>query len=380
MAKRKKPLSVRLASLALFIGIVLIVFNFTSIIKQIAIGMGWADLNWERIETIEVETDDTLENRADILHFYENILVHFKNQISMYDRDGNFLGKSEIQSVNNQVIGLEDYVVVIDKIQGFMTVVDYTGQVIEEIGPIGGIKDAIAASGNTFIVFSKNNYFCVYNYDGIMYFDYELPKGELLDMEVSKDKKTLLLTLLISDDEKFNSRLLTYDIDKTTLVGGNDNINTIVFGAMNSQDSVIIVDLKGQYAYPKGDPEHVNWSHDREGILNNFIISDNGNIIEIVEKNEVQDITGQREYRLNCINKDGREIFDIALEHAYENIDVHEGKILLQSDKDLMVYDSSGTFLTRLDSNKKIYGAKWIASNRLVIEYNDYLEIMELKY
>lgn len=380
MARRKKPLLYRLLSLGLFLVITYIVFNFNGLVKNATIALGLADLNWTTLESIDLQTDEILGSRPEVMKFNENILVYFNDEISMYDSDGLSLGKKSIQSLNSQVLGLEDYVIIIDKQQGNMWVIDYEGNDIAEYGPIGPIKEAIGASANTYVVVTDNNYFYVYNYDGVLFFDHALPKGELMGLDVSNDKDYLLLTLLVSAEDKFNSRLLTYDITQDNLVGGNDNVNTVVYGAKLVHQDVIIVDLKGAHAYVKGDPEHLNWSSEREGLLNVFEIDGNGNIFEINQLKEVEDLIGQSEFRLTSINKDGNEIFNVKLDEAYDTIDILNGKILLKSDKKLSVYNYAGELIASYDNHKKIYSAEWLTNDRIVIVYNDYLEIMELKY
>lgn len=380
MAKRKKPLSHKLLSLFLFLTITWIVFNFGAIVKKTMVTIGWADLNWVSITEIPVETDDTLDSRPRIMNFNENVLIYFENTIALYDKEGNYLGKKGIQSVNNDIVGLEDYVVIVDKLSGNFVVIDYLGNDVADFGPIGPIKDAIAASENTFVVMSENNYFDVYSYNGNLEFSKELPKGELLGLDLSNEKDYLLLTLLVSSDDKYNSRLLTYDIYQNSLIGGNDNVNTVVYGSKIVHEEIIIVDLKGQHAYVKGDPENITWSNERSGDLIRFKIDTGGNVFEITELEEVQDLLGQSEYHLTCRNKDGKLQFDIVLDHAFEAMDILEGKVLLTSDKKLGVFNYAGELVTALDSTKKIYGAAWLNSNRIVIEYNDYLEIVELKY
>ncbi|MBN2794842.1 MAG: hypothetical protein JXR88_05515 [Clostridia bacterium] len=380
MARRKKPLLFRLLSLGLFLVITYIVFNFNGLVKDATIALGLADLNWTVIEAIDIQTDEILGSRPDVMRFNENILVSFNDEISLYNCDGESLGKKAIQSVNSQVLGLEDYVIIIDKQQGNMGVIDYEGNDIAEYGPIGPIKEAIGASANTYIVLTENNYFYVYNYDGVLFFDYALPKGELMGLDVSNDKDYLLLTLLVSSENKFNSRLLTYDIIQNNLVGGNDNVNTVVYGAKLVHQDVVIVDLSGAHAYTKGDPEHLNWTYTREGQLNEFEIDANGNVFEITQLKEVEELIGQSEYHLTSINKDGHEIFNVKLDEPYDTIDILNGKILLKSDKKLSVYNYTGELIASYDNHKKIYSAEWLTNDRIVIVYNDYLEIMELKY
>lgn len=370
----------RLLSLGLFLVITYVVFNANAMFKQATIALGFADLNWVKVETIDLETDDILGNRPEVMRFNDNILIYFNDLISLYDSEGNSLGKKLIQSFNSQVVGLDDYIIIIDKQQGNMITIDYEGNDIAEFGPIGTIKEGIAASENTFVVITENNYIFVYNYDGILYFDHALPKGELLGFEVSNNKDYLLLTLLVSFEETFNSRLLTYDITENSLVGGNDNVNTVVYGAKLVNEDIVIVDVKGHHAYTKGDPEHLNWNIERVGELRSFTIDKNGNVFELTEIGEVEDLIGQSEYHFTSTNKDGRAIFDLKLDQAYDKIDILEGKILLSNDKVISIYNYAGEKMTSLDNHRKIYNALWLTNDKVIVVYNDYLEILELKY
>lgn len=380
MAKRKKPLINRLASLILFLFITFVVFNFGNIVQQSMIVLGFADLNWVEINKININSDEVLDNRAQVFSFNDSIIISSNNEISIYNRDGKLVVKREIVSASSKVIGMDDYFVVVDNFQGHIIVMDYFGKIVAPIEFLGPIKETVYISNNIFVVITVSNQLHVYNHEGALISDFDLPKGELLSLDVSEDKETLLLTLLTSNESGYKSKLLTYSMLSNAMIGGHQAKDTIVFGTKLYQNDILIVDMLGQYANEKGDSENTLWQNERLGTLMNFEIDNNGNIYELIEVEESKELTGKTEYHLTCINKDGKKIFDKVLDNRYQNIKLNKGEVLLLSDQDIMILNSDGTLVSQYDSNKKIYDAEWLLENRILIEYNDFVEILELSY
>ena len=375
MARRKKPLGKRLASFGLFLVITLIVFNFNFLVKQSLILVGIADLNWNHIARVEIGLEEPTDESV-IFTDNDTIIVSANQEIKIYDVDGNFIVARKINSESTKIVGMSEYFIVADVRQGNIFVLDYEGKTTGEIANIGPIKDIIAARDNFFVVINTENELSVYDYEGVLSASVKLPDGELLGLDVSSDKDQVIATILSSDEEHYNSKIITFSMKDSLMIGGHNNYSNIVYGAKVYEDHIMIVDTKGRHAYRVGDSDDYTWDSERDGDLLHFEIDANGSIFELIRRQ----VINTSEFHLTGTNKDGQSIFDVILNQKYNKIVLTQGKILLQNERILEIYSSDGILLTTYESSKKINDVEWLTPDRIIVEYNDFIEIMELAY
>lgn len=376
MARRKKPLINRLGSLLLFIVITLVVFNFGFLLKQGLIAIGIADLNWSSINKINIDLDQDLENRALVFTYNETVIVSTNSEIKLYDVNGDFVAARKINSDSTKIIGMPSYFVVSDVQQGNIFVLDYLGNTTGEIANLGPIKEIVSANDNLFVVITMDNQLNVFSHEGVLISNVQLPSGELLGLDVSKDKEQVIATILSSDLYQFNSKIITFSMDSNLMIGGHNNYGDIVYGAKVYNDHIMIVDTNGEHAYRVGDSSDFTWERPRDGELLYFEIDNNGSIFELIKKDDIN----TTDYFLTGITKDGKDIFDPIKTKRFTKIVLTQGKILLQNDRLLEIYSSDGILLASYDSSKKINDVEWLNNKRIIIEFNDFIEVLELAY
>lgn len=376
MARRKKPLSKRLASFSLFLVICLFVFNFEFLLKKSMITLGLADLNWTTIAKIDVEMDQDLEKQAVVFTYNNTVIISANNEIKLYDENGQMINARKITSDNTKIIGMDEYFAVADLLQGNIFILDYTGKTTGQIDNLGSIKDIMSTKNNYFVVITLKNQLNVYDPRGVLVSNVQLPDGELLGLDLSSDEGQVICTILSSDQYQYNSKIITYSMRDNLMIGGHNNYSDIVYGAKVYDDHIMIVDTDGQHAYRIGDSEDYTWEVSREGELLYFEIDENGSIYELTKVDAFTDIS----YKLSARTKDGEVIFTNDLTQSFNKIVLTQGKVLLQNDRILEIYSSDGILLASYESNKKINDVEWLNSERLLVEYNDYTEILELAY
>lgn len=377
MSKRKIPFKTRLLKLALFISIVLIVFNFSSIVQGILIKVGLVDLNWKDINKIEVSMDQVLSTRANVFSFNHTIIVNEANEIALFDYEGNLIERKEINADSSSVIGMDHYFAVIDHLQGNIFILDYTGVYVGEINYLGPIVKTIAASDDMFVVITQNNDFIVFDYEGHEKSRIKLPEGELLGLDISKDKETVLITLLSTSEKNYVSKLLIYSMKSNAMQGADNYFNSVVFGTRIYNDIIMIVDMQGLHAYRMGETDSDLWSYERVGSLINYEIDQNGNVFEITEHDEMGIL---KTYKLRCVNKDGQEIYTYEMDNFFNHMSLHKGQIMLSNENELIILNLKGEIVKIFEATDQIYDTDWLSDNRIIIEYNDYVEIKELAY
>nr|WP_255812972.1 DUF5711 family protein [Acidaminobacter sp. JC074] len=320
--------------------------------------------------------DQNLEKEAVVFAYNNTVIVSANNEIKLYDENGDMINARKITSDNTKIIGMDEYFAVADLLQGNIFILDYTGKTVGQIDNLGSIQDIISTSNNYFVVITLSNQLNVYDSQGVLNSNVQLPEGELLGLDLSSDKAQVITTILSSDKYQYNSKIITYSMKDNLMIGGHNNYSNIVYGAKVYDDHIMIVDTGGQHAYRIGDSEDYTWSIEREGELQYFEIDQNGSIYELTKVENFTDII----FRLSATTKDGKEIFKKDLEQQFTKIVLTPGKVLLQNDRILEIYSSDGILLASYESNKKINDVEWLNSERLIIECNDYTEILELAY
>lgn len=372
--KRKKTAGQRLRGFLLFVVIGLFVFNFKFLSKQLFIVTGIADLNWTSLE--KIRTDEPTED-AIVLSQHESIIVCDGTEIKLYDVDGNLIKKRKINTNQGiKMIGLDDYFVVSDMIQGNIMILDYFGEtkgVIEKIGPL---NDIVSTSNNTFVVITADNELHVYNEIGVMESSVPLQKGELLGLDVSTDKKIVTVTQFSAGKENYVSSMLAYDTKSGSLISGFNELNKVIFGAKLYDNYVFMIDSYGLNFYKINRSDEPFEKNQREGDLVYFSIANNGNIYEIDKVIQ----NGVSIFKLVGTTQDNEEVLNLELPNKFDKIVLNQGKILLMNEKELYIYTTDGKFLLSFESNKKILDVSWLGENRVVLKHEEYLQVMALSY
>lgn len=381
MAKLKKPLIKKLGSLLLFLSINIIVFNASAIFDYSKIAIGITDLSWNEVEMIDIDMDKILGNRPQVFSFNENIIVNSANEIYLYDIDGKLKVRKEINSDTTKLIGMEEAFLVADFVQGNIAIIDYLGTLTGNIQGLGNIEEIVSVKDNMFAIILNDGNLKIFDMYGVEVSSVSLPPGEFLSVDVSRSEELILVTLLSSDELNYNSKMITYSMDKESMIGGINNVEKIVYRAKILGEDVVIFDHSGIYAYKLNEAVgYKNWEYERNGELITFEIDQNGNSIEIINKFEAGIYFDEVEYHLIGMNKDGVLLYDKSLPNKFNKIALGYGKILVYNDSSVLVFNSDGEIIAERQMNKSIYNISWLSETRLLIEYNDLVEILDLAY
>ncbi len=381
MARNKKTIYQRLASLLLLVFINLIVFNVSGILSYSKIAVGLAELSWKEVEKIDIGMDKVIGQRAQVFSSSDKIIVNLANELYLYDIEGKLQVKKEINSDTTKFIGLNDTFLVADLVQGNIIVIDYLGNFTGEISGLGNIEDIVSVKEDTFVVITKDGDLKVFDKTGLELSSVSLPIGEFLNVDVTKEQDSILVSLLTSDEYNFNSKLISYSMESNNMKGAINNLDTVVYRAKIFDDIVVVIDYKGSYTYKINDSlNEKSIINQRDGELITFELGQNGNLYEIVKKTEVEDVMGESEYHLTASNKDGHLLFDKSIANKCNRIVLKNGRILIHNKNQIFVYNNNGEVIAQMDTKKSVYSINWLSEERLLIEYNDLIEIMDLTY
>ncbi len=376
----RKKKSIKILPLVLFILIFLFVYNFEDIIGGTLFKSGFKTLQWDELKKIPIDLQKGLENSTLIFTDNSNIIVSANNQLKLYDKDGDIIVSKKINSHSSKVIGLKDYFAVIDLIQGDIVIMDFKANKFGEIMDLGNLKDVISIRNNIIVITGENR-LQIFNEKGTLLSDVELPDGEILSLDLSKKENKIIITILSSDSENYNSKIITYSLDSNSMVGADNHYDSIIYSTNVYETSVMIVDSEGSHSYLITDTDNNIWNVKREGRLEHLTVDDNGNIFEIVYREKINNDKGQKyNYFLIGVNKDGGNIFEIGLDKKYDSISILKGRILLSNDKEAIIYSYGGKIISNYQDKRKMKSIKWLTYNRLLVEYNDYMKVFELVY
>jgi len=377
--RKKKPLMFRLASLLLFLSITWLVFNFPTLIHKTTVLIGLKDLNLEEVESIDIEFNEDLNGRPYILAHNNHVIVAGSHELSIYDHKGTLISKKKINSNNSEVIGLSKYIAVVDKTQGLLSFLDYQGNPVGSSNSIGPIKEAIGVDKDKLAVITQARELLIYDYQGRAISNLPIDDGEIIGLNLSVDKSQVMVSLLGFNESTYISTLGTYPIDGYNMVGAWVQQGRILYGVELVNDLIIMVDDIGRRVLTTSS-QTVVWQEDRTGALEHFKIDNNGNIYEIVAVAGADEMMGQSHYELHGYNLDGLEIFSHSLDFKYDKISLKNGQIMLQSTNGIMILDSSGDLLLSFDSGKRIIDSQWLSKEDILIEFDNYFKIYNMKY
>ncbi len=367
----KKGIKRAVLRLLLFVGIFLFVYNFEGIVSNILIMLNKKPLNIEVIETIDIKKED--DNK--MISKDNNLIIYSNEEIQIYDEFIELISKKSINTLFVKLVKMDDYFLAADITQGDLIVLDYSGNVISEIKKTKMIKE-IRTANNDIIVITNENKLIVYNELLEEKSQLTLPKGEILSVELTDDKSKCVITILSVEDSEYNSKIITFDIKKNTMIGGYNNYQKIVYESKLNDDNIIVVEDDGIKAHKLGDIDENVWEYKREGNLIYFDIDNNNSIYELVTTEIIQ----IKDYYLVCLNKDGKKKFNLELKDKYDKIIFSKGRVLIYNENKIKILTSDGEELIEIDKNNKIKDIIWIDDLTISIMYEDEVQICKLNY
>lgn len=377
MANKKKRLRKRrfVLSLLIIAAIIFGIIKFAEILKPV---LGYKSIGLKRISTIEYTTRKQDRDRVNINSFEERVIKFEKNKLVTYDLNGEKLWEKELKMKDPIIRGNKDNIVVVNPTNGKIFYIDYRGEIKLENSLDKEVIDVEINSNGYVLAMLKKEIF-VFHPNGEIVSNFNIPKGEVFDGDLSEDNNTIALTILNVEEKKFYSNILFYSLDGKVLAGKKYD-NDIIYKIFLINDSNLLALSDSRVLMISEDDKNNNviWVKEFEENLNKGVLSDQG-ILVLSLINKENTIIDTKNRNIICqLNLDGNILNKTPIAGEVLGLDVIDDEILVFTDRTIYILDKKGEIILERKINRDIKTVKWISKKNILITYKDRLEIMSL--
>ena len=377
MANKKKRLRKRrfVLSLLIIAAIIFGIIKFAEILKPV---LGYKSIGLKRISTIEYTTRKQDRDRVNINSFEERVIKFEKNKLVTYDLNGEKLWEKELKMKDPIIRGNKDNIVVVNPTNGKVFYIDYRGEIKLENSLDKEVIDVEINSNGYVLTMLKKEIF-VFHPNGEIVSNFNIPKGEVFDGDLSEDNNTIALTILNVEEKKFYSNILFYSLDGKVLAGKKYD-NDIIYKIFLINDSNLLALSDSRVLMISEDDKNNNviWVKEFEENLNKGVLSDQG-ILVLSLINKENTIIDTKNRNIICqLNLDGNILNKTPIAGEVLGLDVIDDEILVFTDRTIYILDKKGEIILERKINRDIKTVKWISKKNILITYKDRLEIMSL--
>ena len=377
LANKKKRLRKRrfVLSLLIIAAIIFGIIKFAEILKPV---LGYKSIGLKRISTIEYTTRKQDRDRVNINSFEERVIKFEKNKLVTYDLNGEKLWEKELKMKDPIIRGNKDNIVVVNPTNGKIFYIDYRGEIKLENSLDKEVIDVEINSNGYVLAMLKKEIF-VFHPNGEIVSNFNIPKGEVFDGDLSEDNNTIALTILNVEEKKFYSNILFYSLDGKVLAGKKYD-NDIIYKIFLINDSNLLALSDSRVLMISEDDKNNNviWVKEFEENLNKGVLSDQG-ILVLSLINKENTIIDTKNRNIICqLNLDGNILNKTPIAGEVLGLDVIDDEILVFTDRTIYILDKKGEIILERKINRDIKTVKWISKKNILITYKDRLEIMSL--
>ncbi|MCG8541494.1 MAG: DUF5711 family protein, partial [Clostridia bacterium] len=301
-----------------------------------------------------------------------------KNKLVTYDLNGEKLWEKELKMKDPIIRGNKDNIVVVNPTNGKVFYIDYRGEIKLENSLDKEVIDVEINSNGYVLTMLKKEIF-VFHPNGEIVSNFNIPKGEVFDGDLSEDNNTIALTILNVEEKKFYSNILFYSLDGKVLAGKKYD-NDIIYKIFLINDSNLLALSDSRVLMISEDDKNNNviWVKEFEENLNKGVLSDQG-ILVLSLINKENTIIDTKNRNIICqLNLDGNILNKTPIAGEVLGLDVIDDEILVFTDRTIYILDKKGEIILERKINRDIKTVKWISKKNILITYKDRLEIMSL--
>ncbi|SKC88286.1 DUF5711 family protein [Maledivibacter halophilus] len=371
--KRRKSNNLRLIiSLLVIASIGFGVVKFVGFITSIFSDEG---LTLKKTEAIEYTGRKNEDNKVNIKSFNGYIIKFEEKKLSAYNEDGEQIWEKELDIEDVILSGNKSYIAAVDSLKGKIYYLDYEGKIIIEKSVDKKVMDVKLNDSGYVLIMLENEVF-VFDEAGEIVSNFIIPKGEIIDGELSMDNSTIALTILVVEENKFYSNILFYSLDGKVLAGKKFD-NEVTYKIFLTRDNNLVV-LTNNSMMMMTTEDNILWEKDIGETLNKGILTENELLIlNLIKKNNTIIDTKNRSV-ISQVDLNGNVLSNTPVAGEVLGLDVIDDRIAVFTDRTIYVMDKKGNKIIEKKINKDIKNINWISKKKLLIIYRSKLEIMEI--
>lgn len=337
---------------------------------------GYKTINLKRINTIEYKSRKRDNKKVNIKSFNEHIIKFEQKNLSVYNQDGDKLWDKELDIDNAILRGNMSYIVVANSSNGKIYYIDYRGETRIENSIDKEVKD-ISINNNGYVLAMLEKEIYVFDPKGEIISNFTIPKGEVIDGDLSEDNSSIALTILTPEEKQFYSNILFYSLDGKVLAGKKYD-NNIIYKIFLTNNNLLA--LESSKIAMIGNDGNVLWEKDFEESLNKGALTDEGLLLLnlVNKKNTIIDTKNRN--LINQLDLNGNILNSTPVAGEVLGLDVLHDRIAVFTDRTIYILDRKGNIILEKKINKDIKSIGWISRKNLLAAYKDKLEVMSIDY
>lgn len=341
--------------------------------------LGFEEKNLKTLKTIDFKTNVTEDKNLLVKGVVEYICKYENNTISLYDNKGNFLWEKNESIEDPLIIGNDHFFIVSDKINGKVYYLDYQGNTLATINTERKIYD-IKTYNNEYVAISleEESKVILLDKNGEEITNIVVPKGEILDFQLSNNRDIIAISLLNVEEYDYYSNILLYSLDGRVLAGSKVE-ETIVFNLyFDENDRVFAFGDNKMLIISK--EEGISWKKNITEVINKIDIMRADRIVVSFIKSKNTIIDTKNRSTINQMNLDGEVLYQTPIPEDILGLDSISNTIVAFSERTIYIIDNKGNIIIEKKINKDIEDIFWISDGDLALILKDKIEIITLNY
>lgn len=361
--------------LILSIIIFIVAYGGLKLISNITNFFGTDKVDFKRIGSIKYSSKNLRESKAFISHINKHVIKFEDNRLELFSIEGKKLWEKNLNIVDPMIIGNNSIIVIGDLETGNIYYLDYEGKEVGNFTVKGSIYDMkINEDGYILTLLKNESKLYLLNEKAKEVLSINIPKGEIVDGSISKDNQTISIVLLNAEEDGFYSNLLFYALDGRVLAGkkyGNEVIYKLIF-----TDSDGVIALSSKKIFMTNKESKIVWEREVEDHLNRAAYNNGKLALNIVKRKNIIIDTKNRS-SVSIVDNEGKVLFKNPIADELEGLDIYKNQIVAHTDRTVFLIDDKGNIALEKKINKDIKDIGWIDDERLIIYYNDRVEIIK---
>lgn len=333
------------------------------------------DLNLKKTEAIEYTERKKESSKVNIKSFNGYIIKFEEKKLSTYNEDGDKLWEKELNIDNSILRGNKENIVVVDSLKGKIYYIDYEGKIKMEKSVDKEIMD-VKINNNGYVFIMLENEILAFDDSGEVVSNFTIPKGEIIDGDLSPDNSTIALTILVVEEKKFYSNILFYSLDGKVLAGKKFD-NEVIYKIFLNKDNNLLV-LSDNSMLMMTVQDNILWEKDIEEALNKGMLTEDELLVLNLVKKTNTIIDTKNRNLISQIDLNGNVLSRTPVAGEVLGLDVIDDRIAVFTDRTIYILDKKGDKIIEKKINKDLKSISWVSKKKLLIVYRGKLEIMEI--
>lgn len=356
------------------------IFFYDVIVDRAKSSFSFGKLNSSIVNSIPCNADIAYDRNVIFAVNDKGIVKSEQSSFVFYDLEGEPVWEKEINSPSPIVRFSQEAIVVGDLGTGEIYSLNHSGVINKSITGLGRLQDLrLGDNGVIVAILEKDNEVVLLNKLLEELTRISLPKGDLIDFDLSSNKSLLAFSFIKMDKSNFYSNVLLYTLDGR-LIGATNFEQQYLFDLKVVEDNVVGV-LDNEVFVLNSENELLK-SIEIDRRIEAFYLSEDGYIFLNLTKNP-DDLTDTRPNNvISVLDLNGKKVMDdIIVESTINQLIANDVYLsFLSGDKIYQLDKKTGELLKIQSLEKDALKVHLINKNVLGVEYIDKFDVYSLTY